>query len=320
LSDVSPRSETADSPSLINEIRHSTEGGSATNWGRWGAADERGTANLISTESVLRAAGLVRAGVAISLAHELALDVAPDNPKPAVRTIRRGVRGDGGSAADSIWVDHHGLATTHLDALCHVWDSNGMYNGRSPDATIHSDGATAADITVWREGIVTRALLIDVCRFRNVECVDVDNPVTAAELRAAVDATGLAAQPGDAIVVYSGRERWNRIHGQRWGAQWLADRTTGRPGLDSSCVEFFRDVDCGVLVWDMMDALPSDSGLAWPVHRVINELGVAVIDNARLGPLADFCAEQRRSEFMLVAAPLIVPGGTGSPINPIAIL
>ena len=75
-----------------------------------------------------------------------------------------------------------------------------------------------------------------------------------------------------------------------------------------------------MLAWDLMDAAPNQYGLPWTVHGAIFAFGVALIDNALLQPLADACAEEGRCDFMLTLAPLPWVGGTGSPVNPIAIL
>jgi hypothetical protein len=68
----------------------------------------------------------------------------------------------------------------------------------------------------------------------------------------------------------------------------------------------------------MMDMAPNGYDLAWSVHGAIFAYGVGLVDNALLEPLAVACAEERRYEFMLMVLPLVVPGGTGSPVNPIA--
>ena len=47
-------------------------------------------------------------------------------------------------------------------------------------------------------------------------------------------------------------------------------------------------------------------------------MGLPLLDNANFERLAEVCAETGRYEFMLTIAPLVVPGGTGSPVNPIA--
>ncbi|MCY4577908.1 MAG: cyclase family protein, partial [Chloroflexi bacterium] len=92
-----------------------------------------------------------------------------------------------------------------------------------------------------------------------------------------------------------------------------------RPGLHASCLPFVRDCDMSLLGWDMMDASPNEYDIGWSVHGVIFAYGVALLDNALLEPLANACAEEDRYEFMISINPLNVIGGTGSPVNPIAI-
>ena len=74
-----------------------------------------------------------------------------------------------------------------------------------------------------------------------------------------------------------------------------------------------------MLVWDMMDHSPNDYGLAWSVHAAIFAYGIALLDNALLQPLSEACALESKYEFFLTVNPLVVEGGTGSPVNPIAI-
>ena len=57
-----------------------------------------------------------------------------------------------------------------------------------------------------------------------------------------------------------------------------------------------------------------------PIHRfAIVARGMNLLDNIDLDAAAEVAARLDRWEFMLVIAPLRVPGGTGSPVNPIAI-
>ncbi len=117
-------------------------------------------------------------------------------------------------------------------------------------------------------------------------------------------------RPGDALMVHSGREAFQRAGGAFGGGD--------RPGLHVSCAKFIRDHDVSLLGWDMMDARPDEYGLRYPVHGVLPNYGVALLDNALLEPLADVCAEERRFDFMFMLLPLKVARGTGSPANPIA--
>lgn len=283
------------------------------NWGRWGADDQRGAINLITPEKRVAAAGLVRTGRAVSLSREFPKTPAPNNPNPAQHYLRWRGEDTGGGVTDYYGISYHGYAATHIDALCHVWDEHGIWGGKSPREALTTNGARWGDIDQWREGIVTRGVLLDVPRFRGEPCVTLDRPVHGWELEEIARAQGVTPEPGDALLVYSGREIWHRDNPQWTG--W----SPPNPGLHASCLPFVRDNDVAVLGWDMMDASPNEYGIPWTMHGALFSYGVALLDNALLEPLADACAEEGRYQFMLTIAPLRVVGGTGSPANPIAL-
>lgn len=281
-----------------------------TNWGRWGADDQRGAVNLITPEKRVEAARLVRSGRSISLARPFPKTPAANNPNPAQHFMR--VAPDG-LAVDYYGISYHGTASTHLDALCHMWSDQGMWGGHSAEA-LTTDGSSWAGIEHWSSGITTRGVLLDVERYRGTYVTEA-TPVHGRELEEIARAQGVMMQPGDALIVNCGREAYERDHGG-WGAT-----REHRPGLHASCLPFIRQHDVAVLVWDMLDHLPPGyGGLTWGgVHPALYRYGVALVDNARLDELSAVAAEERRYEFMLTMAPLIVAGGTGSPINPLAV-
>ena len=125
----------------------------------------------------------------------------------------------------------------------------------------------------------------------------------------------MVIKPGDAVLVYSGREEFNRNNQINWGGD-----KHKRPGLHASCLPFIRDNNISLLGWDMMDERPNQYGLPWTVHGAIFAYGIALLDNALLEPLALICHELNKYEFMLSVNPLKIVGGTGSPVNPIAVL
>jgi kynurenine formamidase len=263
-----------------------------------------GAVNLITPEKRVEAAALVKTGRAVSFGRPF---------EPDQHFIRFNQRGTGGSVVDYYGFLYHGINVTHVDALCHVWDHNQMWNGRDPFKEIDSSGARYADITAFGSGLVTRGVLLDVPRHRGTSHVTVDRPVEGTELQAIASKQKVSVLPGDALFVYAGRESWVRANGPYVGAP------NPRPGLAVSCARYIRDRDVAVLGWDMHDALPDKNGLPWPGHGVLYSYGVALLDNALLEPLAQACAEEGRYEFMFMALPLKVPRGTGSPVNPIAV-
>jgi kynurenine formamidase len=271
------------------------------NWGRWGPDDQKGAVNLITPAKRAAAASLVKTGRAVSLSRVFT---------PPQHYLR--INADRGSVVDYYGFEYHGTAVTHVDALSHMWDANGMWNGRDPAKEIETSGVRFGDITAFGDGLITRGVLLDVPRHRKASHVMTGRPVTGAELEAIAKAQGVDVGAGDALMVYSGREALARSGVAYGGA------TEARPGLDVSCARFIRDRDVSVMAWDMHDALPDPQGHRWPAHGVLYSYGVALVDNALLEPLAQACAEERRYEFMFIALPLKVARGTGSPANPIA--
>ena len=142
------------------------------NWGRWGSDDERGTLNLITTEKRINALALATEGAVVSCALPLPVRPAPDNFMPVQHMMLRA--GDAASAdglqfsADFFGIASHGMATTHLDALCHVFRNGKMYNGFDM-SEVRSDGARRNSIMAAQDGIVSRGVFLDLSALRGAE-------------------------------------------------------------------------------------------------------------------------------------------------------
>jgi len=287
-----------------------------SNWGRWGEDDQVGAVNLVTDEKRVEAARSVRLGRSVSLARPLATKPGPDNPQPVqhfLRWFHRGP-GEGGGAGEYLGLHVHGYQGTHVDALCHAWGDRGMWNGRDPAAELTPQGARWGGIEQWRHGIVTRGVLLDITRHRREAHVAADRPVRAEELADVEAAQGVQVTAGDALVVYAGREALEARPGG-WNPH-----TDAHPGLSVTALRYLRERDVAVLLWDLMDAQPFEIG--WPLvpHAALYELGIPLVDNCALAELADLAAAHGRYDFQLTLAPLVLPGGTGSPVNPIALL
>ncbi|MET0850904.1 MAG: cyclase family protein [Candidatus Rokuibacteriota bacterium] len=289
------------------------------NWGRWGPDDQMGAMNLVTPERRVAAARLVRSGRSVSLSRVFPKEPGPNNALPAHHYMRTLPRGTGGFAADYYGIFYHGVASTHIDALCHTWDEQAMWNGRDPKKEIGFDGATFGSIEHWADGIVVRGVMLDVPRHRGTGSVTQDRPVHGWELEDILTTRGIRLSPGDAVCVYSGREAWQAANPDLSYGRPFSAGPQQRPGLHISCLPFLRDHDVSMLVWDMLDHLPIGYSVPWAVHACLFAYGVALLDNALLEPLAKACVEEGRDEFMLIVAPLRVVGGTGSPANPIAV-
>ncbi|MBM3943969.1 MAG: cyclase family protein [SAR202 cluster bacterium] len=232
-----------------------------SNWGRWGALGGSGAVNLITPEKRLEAARLVRNGRTVSLARPWPVQANAENPKPAqlITYLVDELDGDWRSAHDYIGMSFHGIASTHIDALCHMWGPDGMWDGRDPSRDITSAGAKYGAVDAWSGGIVTRGVLLDIPRHRKKPYVTYDEPVHGWELADIARAQGVQVGPGDALLVYSGREAYAADHGGTWGGHptW-----PGRwAGLHASCLWIIRENDVAVLGWDMMDQYPNEYGI-----------------------------------------------------------
>lgn len=292
------------------------------NWGRWGRDDQLGCLNMITDGKRLSAARLVRHGRTATLSRKVV--PAEENEAGAVRCDLSLHELDDHSVAamDYFGLSYHGFATTHIDALCHISVDGQVWNGRSASEALDPSGARWGDIEQWRSGIFTRGVLLDVPGHRRTRYVTPEEPVTGAELEKVAASKGIALEAGDAVLIHSGRTAWNEEQ-EPWetlGPRWVnPGATTIRPGLNASCMEFLRDHDVAVLLWDMMDLAPSGYSLAWSVHGAIRAFGLALIDNVSFDEVVPISHELEQWQFLLVAAPLRVAGGTGSPINPLAI-
>jgi kynurenine formamidase len=279
------------------------------NWGRWGHDDQRGTANLITPAKRAQAAALVRSGRTVSLARDL-------GPQPAImyNITFPSPRERADVVLDRFDLVYHGFTVTHIDALCHVgWDGE-LFNGRSFKDSLTASGATWCPIDGYFDGITSRGVLLDVAAGRKEGYVDVGQPVTPKELDAAAARAGLKVEPGDVVVVRNGDEAFRKAH-----PEW-APRVSPHPGMNISCLEWFREKDIAAIAWDMMDERPvTYPGFAMSTHLAIPFLGLVLVDNSYPERLARACAEEGRYEFMFTATPIRLVGSTGAPAHPIAV-
>jgi kynurenine formamidase len=283
-----------------------------SNQGRWGPDDQRGTLNYITSETVRAAAGLVRSGRVVSVAHDL--DTVPStknyNP-PSMRLLYRGHRPI--VSADQFTVIAHGFAVTHVDALAHMFFQDRVYNGRSAEDVVRPDGVHFGSIHAMREGIVTRGVLLDVASARGVPWLRPGDGVTPEDLERAEARASVRTRSGDAIFVRVGL-------GAREAAEGPEDPAL-RAGLVPACLSWLHRREVAVYSGDCIEQRPSPyPRVPWPLHMIgIAGMGLVLLDNTDVEPLARACAAEGRWEFLVMVAPLRIPRGTGSPVNPLCV-
>lgn len=289
-----------------------------SNWGRWGEEDERGTLNHLTAVEALAAARLVQEGRTVSLARNFPTHPGPENPWPAQHHMV--IAGDDPCipqvpglevSTDYIGIAYHGMASSHLDALCHVFQGGRMYNGRAA-SEVKSTGARANTVMTLKDGLAGRGVLLDVPRALGCDFVDPDHLITVAELEKTEDVERVRIGKGDIVLVRTGRD----VRNVSANDQHVA-------GLDPRVAAWLHERQAAVLGGDgVHDPIPP--GLVapqWPmpIHMVgLVSMGLHLLDNLSLEELGEACTETNRWAFLVVLAPLRIEGGTGSPLNPIA--
>ena len=265
--------------------------------------------NLITEEKTRKAAALVRRGITVSLSHNPMPDEAVDNPDAAFNhTMGESLR------SDTYEFRYHGYGVSHIDSLCHFLWNDRLYNDTPPSEST-PDGCGKLGIENLKTGIVTRGILLDIARLKDVPYLEPETPIYVEDIEAWEQEAGVTVSPGDVIFVRTGR--WAR---RAEMGPWQISESSA--GLHASVLPWLKQRGVAVVGSDAAtDVMPSMvEGVRQPVHTMlIAGFGTNIFDNMNLEALADRAAEENRWEFMITAGPIPVEGGTGSPLNPIAI-
>lgn len=285
-------------------------------WNRWGEDDEIGAPNLIGPGTVRAAAALVRHGTVLGLAQPISPKMAIPKHRPGLMHFMgrdgadyaAGARRPGGFqfAEDTVVMPVH--IGTHIDALCHCWYDDSLYNGFSSD-TMRSSGAGRCGIDKMPP-IATRGVLLDFARLNGGPLAD-GTGIGVDMVRRALEAAATEIREGDAVLLRTG---------------WLERQIPGadtdfnsEPGIDVEAAEFLAENGAAVIGADnyAVEVLPFPAGTVFPVHqRLIRDFAIPLLEGLVLAELAAAGA----STFLFVCAPLPISGGTGSPVTPVAIL
>ncbi|HEY7494750.1 MAG TPA: cyclase family protein [Candidatus Tectomicrobia bacterium] len=297
-----------------------------SNWGRWGQDDQLGTLNLITPEKTRRAISLVHEGVTLSCARTIRYEAAPDVPAPPIHYMVESGEGWASgqkvttrvsqASVDFFGMVFHGFAITHIDSLAHFFWEGKMYNGRPAHLVSTSQGATVESVEVAKDGIITRAVLVDVPMLRDIDWVERGEGVMPQDIEEAERRCGFQVEEGDILLVRTGQLKRRQQQGP-------VDMTVaGSTACQAACLPLFHQRGIAMIGSDTgNDVAPRQyQRLANPIHQVgIVAMGLWILDNADLEGLAEACRQRQRWECMLCLGPLRLYNATGSPINPLAV-
>jgi kynurenine formamidase len=216
------------------------------------------------------------------------------------------------SSADSIAFGGH--VGTHIDALCH-FSCSGKLNGGIHAAAVQSYTSGLSELSVDTVApILRRGVLLDIAAENNSDALPADFAITPHHLDKALKTAQISIQPGDVVLLRTGWARFfpeasRYVTGKQGGhavtgpgpeleaARWLSERGVFAAGSDTIAFE----------------KVPN-TGMPVHVHLLVDS-GIYIIEALNLEDLS----RNRIFEFVFVAAPLKIRGGTGSPIRPIAL-
>ena len=320
LSSPYAQSQSNTRPTLASEEDYHRALKELSNWGRWGADDELGAANLITPAKRKQALALAKEGVAISMAHDVIQEKAVDAPNILDRTLGN-VTPAGTTDRYQYTGTYHGVSHSHLDAVdCHMMVDGKGYNGRTMEDISAAGGCPKGNINAVKDGVVTRAILFDATRLAGKATpqgwLEPGTAIHREDLEALEKLEHVKVSPGDVILLYTGR--WKRR-----AALGAWPNTMGFAGYHADVAYFLKERGVSFIACDGPNDV-SPTGLPPtinnPLHRLaLVAMGVSIFDNLDFERAVEHARQLNRYEFLFTAAPLRIALGTGSPLNPLAI-
>ncbi len=293
------------------------------NWGRW--PNGRGTLNLIGRTATARGMDSVVDHRVFNLGaplreDDITADASYDSDYH-YELLRAGQYEFAGDAepvfesGDRIAIATHGMTNSHIDAYCHVGHRGRSFNGDLCEEVVTLEDGVKKYAMTELGGFVTRGWLIDVPHRRGSEFLEPGDPVTPDDLTPFEG----RVKPGDAVVIRTGRYAAPTIRPEDGEAR---DNHGNWSGLHVGCIDVIAAWDAATVATDGPgDNFPSTyPGCSVPIH-VLTEvyLGLPLIHHLDLEELAAHLRATERESFLLTVAPLQIQGGTGSPVNPLAV-
>lgn len=302
-----------------------------SNWGKWGSDDEVGALNYLGPEQVIAAAQLIRSGKVFTL-QRLIGDPKGDpvwpGRTPAERTQildesdwdegGKGPAFPGGLHYADDKINAFLQGSTQYDALGHVWFDGQIWNGYDARTTI--GGLQKASVEpIAQRGVVGRAVLLDMARFRAKRTLEAGETFSHEDLLACAEAQGVELRKRDIIIIRTNFIQLFFDLGEKFYEGFCEPGLVYSPEL----VQWFQDMEIPNLVTDTIAnevTFDPNNGVALVLHNALmRNLGITLTEIADVEQLADDCAADGQYEFFYAAAPLKVAKGSGAPVNPIVV-
>lgn len=280
---------------------------------KWGAGDERGAANLMKPEIVLRAARLIRTGEVIELGYPLYEGMPFYGDRIFSQQLKRTNWPPGSNnrgSNEEVVTTELGQVGTQIDGFGHQSIGNSLYNCFKMDEVATRTGFSRLGIEK-AGALITRGVLIDVAALRGVEMLGDRYEITAQDLQDALKRQNLTLEIGDAVIINTGFGRlWGKDDVRYYrtqpglgvgAAEWLARQNPMIVGTDTCCVEVNPN---------------PEPKLSSPVHQILLVAnGIYMVESLKLDELL----AKGIQEFAFMVQPLKLRGATGSSVAPVAV-
>lgn len=291
-----------------------------SNNGKWGNKDKKGTVNYIDENKILNALKLPKKGISVSLSFNITQDSSEINHSDfdtitkynhqASSTEFRGYYW----ASDNYSLSYHGYTVSHMDGLAHLAQDGKLYNDYDA-SKITPQGFEELGIEAFGDGIISKGILIDIPLLYGKEYLDAGTKVTISDILKFEEKYNVKIEKGDVVLVRTGRWSEKSIKGD-------LDYSKVSAGIDYKIASLLDERQVSVLGSDgTNDAQPSgipEEGS--PVHKLaLVSMGMPLLDNLNLEHISKEAKQQKKWEFFISIQPLRFKGGTGSPVNAIAI-
>ncbi len=306
-------------------------------WGVFGTGDEIGRLNLLGGASLVAAVQEVQRGVTFNITLPVSVPDPPWAPRRYkydhhVFDLLQGVQDD--------YLDNFYLqGSTQWDGLRHVGAGGAGYYGGTTAADAGPRGSKLGIDKVAQRGIIGRGVLADVERHERSLGHDFDRiqgtTITVDMLEATLAAQGSTLTTGDILLLRTG---FIEAYLEPGGQDLLPEHPTPEtsddvraeytsalagPGLDASAemAEFLWDHGVVAIAADnpAVEVYPGDRSADWLHMRLIPLLGFTLGEFFVFSDLAADCASDGRYSCLVVAVPLNLPGGVGSPGNAVVL-
>lgn len=284
---------------------------------KWGKNDEIGAANLITQQSVLQAAKLIKRGKV----QQLGMIIDKDTPAFGARSLSlqivqpghefgRQPFPNGFNYNDDVFQGWFGIGS-QLDGLSHVGHHGVFYNCFDGKDFVHITGVTKMGIEKVPP-FATRGVILDMAAHFGVDYMKGGQFFSVEDVKAVEKKQGTPVHEGDVVLFYTGwTDHMYEKDPQVWGSQ--------EPGISEEVAHYLAAknvVAVGADTWGVDVVPPQNKGNIFAGHLILmKENGIYILENIQSGSLV----RDKAYEVLFVLGPHRVRGSVQAMINPVAI-